>query len=598
MNREDQVVQTLCDDGALVLSRVKTRGAARTRLALRPSPSQPSAEVLSLLENAYGLRMRLDGPRFTQPHALLRESRRTTLFLEDPGGSVLASMQPHLMSPGQVLAIASNAAAALDALHARGLIHHDIRPAHLLVNAKTGGVALTGFGLSSDADAEGKDVPQPLLFADALPYVAPERTGLVNRRPDTRSDLYSLGVVIYWMFTGRFPFLAQSGAEWLHCHTAKKPVSLKEYAPQVSDCAAAIVERLLAKAAEDRYQTARGLEHDLRLCAVQCRRGAHAEPFALGAADSDDRLFIPGRLYGREADVGALVAAFDRVARDGSPECVLVSGYSGIGKSSLVDEFHQVMSGSGSLFASGKFDQYKRDIPYATIAQCMAALVQQILDEDEAEIGTWRQRIQDALGSHGQLIVDLIPALEQLVGPQPQVTELPPLDAQTRFVATLTRFIGAFAFPGRPLVLFLDDLQWLDAGTISVLEALGKGLDVGDLLLIGAFRDNEVGPTHPLTQVVDAMRAGQVRVHDLLLAPLGVDDVGRLVRDAMHGNKQGTEAVARVMFDKTGGNPFLQCSSCRRWRTKAFSRLTRRVASGRATRIGLRTEVFPTASWI
>lgn len=556
MNREDQVVQTLCDDGALVLSRVKTRGAARTRLALRPSPSQPSAEVLSLLENAYGLRMRLDGPRFTQPHALLRESRRTTLFLEDPGGSVLASMQPHLMSPGQVLAIASNAAAALDALHARGLIHHDIRPAHLLVNAKTGGVALTGFGLSSDADAEGKDVPQPLLFADALPYVAPERTGLVNRRPDTRSDLYSLGVVIYWMFTGRFPFLAQSGAEWLHCHTAKKPVSLKEYAPQVSDCAAAIVERLLAKAAEDRYQTARGLEHDLRLCAVQCRRGAHAEPFALGAADSDDRLFIPGRLYGREADVGALVAAFDRVARDGSPECVLVSGYSGIGKSSLVDEFHQVMSGSGSLFASGKFDQYKRDIPYATIAQCMAALVQQILDEDEAEIGTWRQRIQDALGSHGQLIVDLIPALEQLVGPQPQVTELPPLDAQTRFVATLTRFIGAFAFPGRPLVLFLDDLQWLDAGTISVLEALGKGLDVGDLLLIGAFRDNEVGPTHPLTQVVDAMRAGQVRVHDLLLAPLGVDDVGRLVRDAMHGNKQGTEAVARVMFDKTGGNPF------------------------------------------
>lgn len=558
MNPEDHVVQTLWDDGALVLSRIKTRGAAKTRLAARASATQPSAEALSLLENAYGLRTRLDSPRFTQPHALLRESRRTTLFLEDPGGSVLASMQPHLMSHGQVLSIASNAAAALDTLHARGLIHHDIRPAHLLVNAKTGGVALTGFGLSSDADvdAAGKDGPQALLFADALPYVAPERTGLVNRRPDTRSDLYSLGVVIYWMFTGRLPFLARSGAEWLHCHTARKPVSLKEYAPEVSDFAAAIVERLLAKAAEDRYQSARGVAHDLRLCAAQCERGAHIEPFALGAADSNDRLLIPGRLYGRDADVRALVAAFERVARDGAPECVLVSGYSGIGKSSLVEEFHQVMSGSGSLFASGKFDQYKRNIPYATPAQCMAALVQQILDEDEAQIGAWRQRIQNALGSHGQLIVDLIPALEQLVGPQPRVAELPPQDAQTRFVAALTRFIAAFAFPGRPLVLFLDDLQWLDAGTISVLEALGKSQDIGDLLLIGAFRDNEVGPLHPLTRVVDAMHAGRVRVHDLLLAPLGVNDIDRLVRDAMHGNKQSTEQVAQVMFDKTGGNPF------------------------------------------
>ncbi|WP_321908254.1 AAA family ATPase [Paraburkholderia sp. J11-2] len=559
-NPEDANVQTLWDDGTLVLSRIKARGAAKTRLAVRPSASQPSAEALSLLEHANRLRSRLDSPRFAQPQALVRESRRTTLFLDDPGGSVLSSMQTHRLPHSQVLSIAASAAAALDALHVRGLIHHDIRTAHLLVNAKTGGVALTGFGLTAEAEAEtsteGESSRPPVLFTDALPFVAPERTGLLNRRPDARSDLYSLGVVIFWMFTGRFPWLASSAAEWLHCHTARKPISLKECAPEIPEPVAAIVDRLLAKAAEDRYQTARGVEHDLRLCAVQSLRGAPIEPFELGAADVADRLLMPGRLYGREMQVRALTDAFERVVRDGLPECVLVSGYSGIGKSSLVEAFHRSMSCSGSLFAAGKFDQYKRDIPYATIAQCMAALVQQILDEDEREIGAWRARIQEALGSHGQLIIALIPALERLVGAQPPVAELPPQDAQTRFVAVLTRFIGAFAFPGRPLVLFLDDLQWLDAGTISVLEALGKGQEIRDLLLIGAFRDNEVGPAHPLARVVGAMRAGRVRVHDVLLAPLAVSDVAGLVRDATHGDAQRTAPLSQVMFDKTGGNPF------------------------------------------
>ncbi|WP_322046382.1 AAA family ATPase [Paraburkholderia sp. J67] len=574
MNPEDPDVQTLWDDGSLVLARIRSRGTAQTRLAANASASQPSAQTLALLENAYRLRERLDSPRFTQPHTLARESRRTTLFLDDPGGSVLASLQPHRLPLGQVLSLAANAAAALDALHARGLIHHDIRPAHLLVNARTGGVALTGFGLTADADAdaevatdaatnaaidsatESEPNQQPVLFTDALPYVAPERTGLLNRRPDARSDLYSLGVVIYWMLTGRLPWLASSAAEWLHCHTARQPISLKESAPEIPDPVAAIVDRLLAKAAQDRYQSARGVEHDLRLCAAQCLRGAPIEPFALGAADSVDRLLIPGRLYGREAEVQALAGAFERVVQDSSPACVLVSGYSGIGKSSLVETFHRSIAASGSLFASGKFDQYKRDIPYATIAQCLAALVQQILDEDAPEIAAWRARILQALGSHGQLIVDLIPALEGLVGVQPAVAELPPQEAQTRFVATLTGFIGAFAFPGRPLVLFLDDLQWLDAGTISVLEAFAKGQDARDVLLIGAYRDNEVGPTHPLTRVVEAMRAGRVRVHDVLLAPLGVHDVAGLVRDATHSDRQRTAPLAQILFDKTGGNPF------------------------------------------
>lgn len=560
MNLEESNIQTLWDDGVFVLSRVPTREVMKTRLAVSLSASQPSADALALLEKAYGLRARLDSPRFTQPTALVREARRTALIMDDPGGAVLSSVDAHALPLAQVLTLAANMAAALDALHRRELIHNDIRPAHLLVDLKTGSAALTGFGLVSSSAPDGDEISQPVLFADALPYVAPERTGLVNRRADARSDLYSLGIVIYRMLSGKLPFAANSAAEWLHCHTARRPVPLREYVPELPEPLAAIVERLLAKAAEDRYQSARGVEHDLRLCAEQCRLRGRIEPFALGTADTHDRLLIPDRLYGREKEVRALASVFERVARDGSTEFVLVSGYSGIGKSSLVEDFHQAMSWAGGRFASGKFDQFQRDIPYATIAQCMQTVVQQILDEGEPEAGTWRERVQDAVGPLGQLVLDLIPELERAIGPQPDVPQLPPQEAQTRFVAVLTRFIGAFARPEQPLVLFLDDLQWLDSGTASVLEALAKGPGVKHLMLIGAWRDNEVGPTHPLTRVVAAIRAGQVRVHELLLAPLGVSEVARLVRDATHGvaeqTAEHTAALAQVVFDKTGGNPF------------------------------------------
>lgn len=564
INLEESTIQPLWDDGAFVLSRIMTREATKTRLAVCSCAGQPSADALAWLEKAYSLRAQLDSPRFTLPTALLREERQTALILDDPGGVVLSAIEAHGLPLAQILTLAASMAAALDTLHRRELIHNDIRPAHLLVNLKTGSAALTGFGLASSSTPDGEGFSQPVLFADALPYVAPERTGLVNRRTDARSDLYSLGVVIYRMLSGKLPFLASSAAEWLHCHTARSPIPLREHVPEIAEPLAAIVDRLLAKAAEDRYQSARGVEHDLRLCAEQCRRSGRIEPFALGTADTHDRLLVPDRLYGREKELRALASVFERVARDGSTEFVLVSGYSGIGKSSLVEDFHQTMSWAGGRFASGKFDQFQRDIPYATIAQCMQTVVQQILDEGESEIGKWRKRIQDAVGPLGRLVLDLIPELERVIGPQPDVPELPPKEAQTRFVAVLTRFVGAFACAEQPLVLFLDDLQWLDSGTASVLEALAKGPGARHLMLIGAWRDNEIGHAHPLTRVLAAIRAGQIPVHELLLAPLGEHDVTRLVRDATHGLMEPTAEqtaqhrapLAQVVFDKTGGNPF------------------------------------------
>ncbi|MGF6933401.1 putative ATPase/two-component sensor histidine kinase [Paraburkholderia sp. UCT70] len=554
MDIEESAGQMLWDDGLFVLLRIDAGDGRTSRLSLRPTASQPSGQTLALLENAFSLRAHLDGPRFTQPLEFVRDSSSITLQLEDPGGIVLPALDTSLLSFGQIVTIAANATAALEMLHRRDVIHKDVRPAHLLVNPANWAVALTGFGLSTRVDSAGKESTHPVILADALPYLAPERTGLVNRPVDARADLYSLGVLIYWMLTAKYPYSANSPGEWLYCHTARKPTPLRERVPDVPESLEAIVERLLAKAAEDRYQTARGVEYDLRLCAEQLRTGDCLTPFALGTADSDDRLLIPDRLYGREAELSALTQAFDRVAHDGTTEFVLVSGYSGIGKSSLVGEFHQTLS--RGRFASGKFDQYKRDIPYATIAQCMETVVEQIIREDKRELVKWRKRIQYAMRPHGRLLTDLIPALEEIVGPQPAVAELPPLDAQKRFVTALIRFIGAFATPAQPLVLFLDDLQWLDAGTISILEALGRGSAIAHFLLIGAFRDNEIGPSHPLARVISDIREGSVPVHDVLLAPLGVGDVERLVCDTTRGDSAEARRLARLMFEKTGGNPF------------------------------------------
>ncbi|MBP0595865.1 AAA family ATPase [Paraburkholderia sp. LEh10] len=556
MNFEKFTTQTLWDDGCFILSRVTTRGGARIRLTTKVSGDQAAADAEALLEHSYGLRTLLDRHHFARPESLSKEDGRMALYLEDPGGVVLSSIATRLLPLGKVLSIAANVAAALNALHARGLVHNDVRPEHVLVDEQTEAVAMTGFGLTSIASTDDLDNVPSALLMDVLPYMSPERTGLVNRRADCRSDLYSLGILLYRMLTGEFPYLARSAREWLHCHIAKEPISLDEYHLDVPEPVAAIINRLLSKATEDRYQTARGLEHDLRLCADRWRQDGRIAPFPLGAADAPDRLLIPERLYGREREVQTLISAFERVAKTGSTEFVLVSGYAGIGKSTLVEELHWTMHRSGGRFASGKFDQYKRDIPYTTIAQCLETLVRQILSASPADLEGWRIRIREALGVHGQLVLNLIPELARIVGQQPPVPELPPQEAQTRFVGVLSRFVGAFASPGQPLVLFLDDLQWLDAGTISVLESLAKTSDIRYVMLIGAFRDNEVGPAHPMTQVIEKIRASHVGVHEIVLAPLSLTEVARLVRDALHADTVHSRQLAQFVFEKTGGNPF------------------------------------------
>jgi PAS domain S-box-containing protein len=540
------------------LYRGRRHGDPSPVLALAPSAEQPSPQNLRRLEHEYSLAAELDPAWAARPLALTRHEGRTILQLSDPGGEpldvVLEREQGQPLELTRFLRIVIGLAVALGQVHRHGLIHKDVRPANVLVD-DAANVWLTGFGIASQLPHE-RQSPVPIeIIAGTLAYMAPEQTGRMNRSIDTRSDLYSLGVTLYQMLTGALPFSAADPLEWVHCHIARQPTLPSDRAA-VPEPLSAIIMKLLAKSAEERYQTAAGLEADLRRCLAEWESHGRIDPFPLGAHDSSDRLLIPEKLYGREREIDALLEVFDRVVAHGTPELVLVSGYSGVGKSSVVNELHRALVPPRGLFASGKFDQYKRDIPYATLAQAFQTLIRQILVKTEAEVDQWRDALLEAVGSNGQLIVNLIPDLEFIIGKQPPVAELPPQDARNRFHLVFRRFLGAFARPEHPLALFLDDLQWLDAATLELLEHLITDPNVQYLMLVGAYRHNEVSSSHPLIRTLEALRKAGVQVQEIVLAPLALDDVGRLVSDALHSERENVRPLAQLVQEKTAGNPF------------------------------------------
>ena len=550
------VLETLWEDVEFVLSRGVQDGETSRVLVLAPASTQPSPGSLTRMEHAYSLRDELDPAWSARPLRLMRHRWRPTLELEDPGGEPLARLMGQPWEITSFLRVSIGLATARVRLHKRGLIHKDVKPAHILVNAVTGAVWLIGFGIASRLPRERQAPEPPEVIAGTLAYMAPEQTGRMNRSVDSRSDLYALGVTFYEMLTGALPFTAADPMEWVHCHIARQPTPPGERANGTPGPLSAIVMKLLAKTALERYQTARGIAADLRRCQAEWEAHGRIDPFTPGAQDVPDRLLIPEKLYGREREIEALLASFDRVVANGIPELVLVSGYSGIGKSSVVHELHKVLVPPRGLFASGKFDQYKRDIPYATLAQAFQGLVRSLLGRSEAELGRWRAALSEVLGPNGQLIVDLVPELELVIGPQPPVVDLPPQDAKNRFQMVFRRFIGVFARQDHPLALFLDDLQWLDTATLEILEHLVTHSEVRHLLLVGAYRDNEVAPAHPLLRTLEALREAGARVREIVLAPLGLDDVGRLVADALRCEPERARPLAGLVQEKTGGNPF------------------------------------------
>jgi len=583
------------DEFILYRGRSKDDGSSRV-LVVSPVTEYPAPEILKWQEHAYCLREELDSTWAARPMAIARHWDRTVLVLEDPGGEPLdqllgparnsssfaeassfakatadeskdksaasdAGGQP--LDLGLFLRLAIGLCRAVGQLHQSGIIHKDIKPGNVLVNSVTGQCWLRGFGIASRLPRERQSPNPPEFIAGTLAYMAPEQTGRMNRSIDSRSDLYSLGITLYEMLTGSLPFTASDPIEWVHCHIARQPVSPSERSKEVPATVSAIIMKLLAKTAEERYQTAAGVERDLRRCLDEYLRSSEVTgvqekipEFSLGEHDTRDRLLIPEKLYGRTHQIDTLLAFFDRGVANGTPELMLVSGYSGIGKSSVVNELYKALVPPRGLFASGKFDQYKRDIPYATLAQAFQGLIRPLLNKSESELRDWRDALREALDPNGQLIVDLVPELKLIIGEQQPVPELPPREAQVRFQLVFRRLIAVFGRPEHPLALFLDDLQWLDAATLDLLEYLLTGSEVRHLMLIGAYRDNEVSRDHPLMRKLEVITNSGARVQEIVLGPLCCEDLGRLVADSLQCKPERVTPLAQLVHDRTAGNPF------------------------------------------
>ena len=382
MQLSEYSLQCLRRDGEFILYRghAKQPGAPSI-LLLAPASTRPSPETVKRIDHEYSLRHELDAAWAARPVALSELSEQVTLVLEDPGGATLDEFLSGPMEITQFLSVAIGFTTALAELHKRGLIHKDVKPSNVLVNCATGQVRLIGFGIASRLRREHQPFEAPEFIAGTLPYMAPEQTGRMNRSVDSRSDLYALGVTLYEMLTGTRPFTASEPLEWVHCHIARIPVPPHERVTSVPSCISAIVMKLLAKTPEARYQTAAGVESDLRRCHAEWEACGRIVDFPPGQHDAQDRLVIPEKLYGRAREIETLLTAFDRVVAGGRPELVLVSGYSGIGKSAVVNELHKPLVPPRGLFALGKFDRYKRDIPYATLAQAFQSLIRPLLSK-------------------------------------------------------------------------------------------------------------------------------------------------------------------------------------------------------------------------
>jgi len=535
------------------LWRGRKSGHAR---ALLRTAATGRGKAVKHLENEYEIRGSLDSNWAAVPLAIRRSGGLAVLVLSDPGGILLAD---HVGSPMEILPfldVAVGLAESLSALHGKGLIHKDIKPSNILIAGHSNKTYLTGFGFAAKSVSEQRTVGGLDLIPGTFAYMAPEQTGRMNRSVDARSDLYSFGVVCYQLLTGTLPFSASDPMGWIHCHIARQPVFPVALQKEIPLQIALIVLKLLSKSAEDRYQSAEGAAADLKRCREDWLSQGAVSDFALAALDKPTQLTIPERLYGRETECKKLLETFDQVCRQGVPRLVLVSGYSGVGKSAVINEMQKAVVRTRGIFVSGKFEQYKQDISYFTFSMILQGIVREILNRSEIEKVRWRDAIVGALGTNGQLIVDLAPDMKMILGPQPVPHELPAREADRRLRSTIGSFLGALTGVGYPLVLFLDDLQWVDAASLKVVEEVIIYSDIRYLMLVGAFRINEVSKSHALYTAMKAIRGNGLAIETIALKPLSRDELGHLIADTLGCRPDQAETLIHLVYDKTSGNPF------------------------------------------
>jgi predicted ATPase/class 3 adenylate cyclase len=499
------------------------------------------------------------------------------IVLEDFGGESLKILlsnpvhQQAFTTLQELLPLAIKITQALGQVHAAEVIHKDINPSNIVFNPATNQLKIIDFGISTRLTRELKVLQNPNFLEGTLAYLSPEQTGRMNRSVDYRTDFYSLGVTFYELLTGRLPFETDDPLELVHCHIAKQPLSPDHINPAIPESVARIVLKLMAKTAEDRYQSAWGLQADLEACLEQWQTQRQINALLLGTHDISDRFQIPQKLYGRDQEITQLISAFDRVAKisDASltqdigdtakSELLLVTGYSGIGKSALVCEIYKPITATRGYFIAGKFDQFQRNIPYAAVVEAFKDLVRQLLTESAEQLARWQQRLLHALGTNGQIIIDVIPEIELIIGQQPEVPKLEATESQNRFDRVFQNFIRAIAALEHPLVIFLDDLQWIDAASLKLLSLIMTDTEVRHLLLLGAYRDNEVDSSHPLKMTLELLRQDGAAISQIVLTPLQIEHVTQVVADTLKADYPSVLPLAELVLQKTNGNPFFVC---------------------------------------
>ncbi|MGL5192532.1 MAG: ATP-binding protein, partial [Chroococcales cyanobacterium] len=528
----------------------------------------PTPQELIRYRTEYEITKSLDVPGVVQVYDLQKYQNRLVMFIEDFGGESLSYwMQHRQFTLAEFLQIAIATTEALAQIHAANIIHKDINPSNIVFNPTTGQIKIIDFGISTQLNRKNTTLNHPNALEGTLSYLSPEQTGRMNRCVDYRSDFYSLGVTFYELLTHRLPFESTDPLELIHCHIAKQPIpphlrvenlhaegkfsewGIESIPPILSE----IILKLMAKTGEERYQSAYGLKGDLEFCWQQLQNKGEISPFPIALQDISDKFQLPQNLYGREAEIETLIAAFERARDQG--HLMLIAGYSGIGKSALVQELYKPITAHRGYFISGKFDQYQRNIPYSALVRSLQQLIKHLLTESEAQLKQWREKLLTALGVNGQVIVEVIPEIELIIGKQPPVPTLGPNESQNRFNLVFQKFIKVFTKPEHPLALFIDDLQWADGASLNLIQRLMAGAVPG-LFLIGSYRDNEVSPCHPLALMVDEMTKNGAIVERISLSPLELPTIAQLIADTLKSTPAAVMELAELVQFKTGGNPF------------------------------------------
>jgi len=522
----------------------------------------PSPQKLTRYRQEYEITRFLNIEGVVKAYSQQDYQRTLVILLEDFGGESLECwMRQQLDFSPMPLSVFLNMAIAitdtLGKIHAAHVIHKDINPGNIVFNPRTGVVKIIDFGIATRFSRTNPTFKSLYLLEGTPAYLSPEQTGRMNRMLDYRTDFYSLGATFYELLTGQLPFPTSDLLELVHCHIATPPIPPHELNATIPQPVSNLILKLMAKNAEDRYQSAWGIKADLERCAQQLAEMGQINAISLGLQDVSEQFRIPQKLYGREAEIAALWVAFDRVAGSKAVrEMMLVSGYAGVGKTALVQELSKPITAKHGYFIWGKFDQFRRNIPYSAIVDALQKLVQQLLGEPNEQVEVWRSRLLSALGNNGQIIIDVIPEVEFIIGKQPPVPEVGATEAQNRFNLTFQRFMRAFCAKEHPLVIFLDDLQWIDSATLKLIELILLDEQTQSLFLIGAYRDHEVSQTHSLILMLEILRKQGAALQEITLTPLTLEPLTQLVAETLHRNPDTVRSLAQVVLRKTEGNPF------------------------------------------